>query len=76
MCQDDNLVTRDMEKTEEANGFFASVSTVNTDLQQFQGLETRAKVWSKEDLPSVEDDQVREHLNELDIHKGLHRRQP
>jgi len=33
------------------------------------GSETRRKVWSKEDLPSVEEDHVREHTNKLGVHK-------
>ncbi|KAK4830890.1 hypothetical protein QYF61_013819 [Mycteria americana] len=46
-----------MEKTDAANTFFASVFTINIDLQESQAPETTAKVWSKEDLPSVEEDQ-------------------
>lgn len=33
--------------------------------QEFQVPETSGKVWSKEDLPLVEEDQIREHVNEL-----------
>ena len=31
----------------------------------------KGKVWSKEDTPLVEEDQVREHLNKLDICKSM-----
>jgi len=50
-----------MEKAGAANAFFALVFTVNTDLQKCQAPETRAVVWTKEVLPSVEEGQVREH---------------
>lgn len=50
-----------IEKVKVANSFFASVFHVNTDLQEFQALETRNKVWSKEDLFTLEEEQVREH---------------
>ncbi|KAK4807097.1 hypothetical protein QYF61_018438 [Mycteria americana] len=33
--------------------------------------ETWGKVWSKEDVPLVEEDQVREYLSKLDIHKSM-----
>ena len=29
------------------------------------------KVWNKDDLPLVEEDQVRKHLNRLDIQKSM-----
>lgn len=31
----------------------------------------RGKVWSKDDIPLVEEDQVRENLNKLDIDKCM-----
>lgn len=65
-----------IEKVKVANAFFASVFHVNTDLQEFQALETRNKVWSKEDLSTLEEDQVREHWNELDVHKAPHKEAP
>jgi len=43
---------------------------MHTGLQQSQATKTSRKDWSKEDLPSVEEDQVTEHLNELEIPKS------
>lgn len=40
-------------------------------LQRSQISETSAKVQNKEYLPTMEKDQVTEHLNELDMHKSL-----
>lgn len=34
-------------------------------------LETRVKGWVKEDVPSVEEDQVREYFSRLDIQKSI-----
>jgi len=41
------------------------------DLQESQAPETMAKVWSKEGAPLVEEDQVREYLSKLDLHKSM-----
>lgn len=49
--------------------FFASVFTSKTSLRESQVPETRKKNWSKEDLPLVEENQVRTYFTELDIHK-------
>lgn len=38
-------------------------------LQESKVPETRGKVWSKDDIPLVEEDQVRENLNKSDIDK-------
>jgi len=64
-------VKEDMEKATVLSSFFASIFTGKTSLQESQPLKTTGKFWSKEDLPWVEQDQVREHLNKLDIHKSM-----
>jgi len=63
------LKTKDMEKTNVLNSF--SVFTVNTCLHQSQVPETTWKMWSGEDLPSAEDDQIREYVNKLEVHKSM-----
>ena len=65
------LVAKDMEKGKVFNSFFLSVFTGKSSLQESQAPESRGKVWSKEDLPSLEKVQVREHLNKLDINKSM-----
>lgn len=60
-----------MEKTEVHNAFFALVFTGRICLQDSKTLETSGKVWTQEDLLSVEEDQVWEHLNRLDIYKSM-----
>lgn len=42
-----------------------------TGLWKSQVSEISGKVWSKEDLLSVEKDQVREHLNKWSTHKSV-----
>ncbi|PKU37830.1 rna-directed dna polymerase from mobile element hypothetical protein [Limosa lapponica baueri] len=39
--------------------------------QESQTLEVTEKVWKKEDIPLVEEDQVREQLSTLHIHKSM-----
>lgn len=55
------LVTKDVEKVKVLNVFFMLVFTGKVCLQETQDPETSGKVWSEEDLPSLEEDQVREH---------------
>nr|XP_047907141.1 uncharacterized protein LOC125180535 [Anser cygnoides] len=62
-------VTKDTEEPEVLNGISASVFTVKTGFKEYQVPETRGKFWSKA-LLSVED-QVREHLNRLNILKAM-----
>lgn len=42
-----------------------------TCLQQFHVPETRGKFWSPEGFPSMEEDQVKEHLNTLNIQRSM-----
>lgn len=49
------------------NAFFTSVLTSKTGLQKSQVLMTTEKIWSEEDLPLEEEDQIREYLNKLDL---------
>ncbi|PKU36831.1 rna-directed dna polymerase from mobile element jockey-like [Limosa lapponica baueri] len=73
------MVTEDAEKVELLNAFFASAFTAQASLQESHTLEVTEKVWMKEDFPLVQEDQVREQLSKLDIHKcmdpdGMHPR--
>ena len=48
---------------------FVSFMAVKTNLQEAQAPEVQREVWGKEDLPSLEGDQPKEHLDMLVIHK-------
>lgn len=61
------LVTEDMEKAQVLHTFFSS----KTSLQESKAPEAAKKVWSKEDTPLVEEDQVEECLSKLDICKSV-----
>lgn len=65
------LVTKDMEKDEVFNAFFASFSTDKTGLQESWGSQSKRKIWSRKYSPSVEEVQVQEHLNKLGIAKSM-----
>lgn len=56
------LGTDDTGKTKVLDIFFASMFTNKIGLHVSIGPDIRGNVWRKQDLPSVEEDQVREHL--------------
>jgi len=66
-----DLITQEMEKAEVLNAAFASVFTSKIDPWESQGPETNGKGWNKEDIPLVEEDQVKECLSKLDIQKSM-----
>lgn len=60
-----------MKKAKVLCTFFVTVFIHKTCLQQSHVPETSRKVWRQEGLPSVEEDQVKEHLNTLNIHRSM-----
>ena len=50
---------------------FALVFTAKICSQESHVPETSGKVWSNEDLPSVEQNLVIEYLKKLDVHKTM-----
>lgn len=53
------------------NGLFASISSSKTGLQEALVTEARLNGCRKEDVPLVEEDQVREQLSKPNIYKSL-----
>lgn len=53
-----------MEKAKELS---APSFTGKIDVQELQATESKRTVWTKENLPLVEEDQVTEYINKLDI---------
>ncbi|XP_063189358.1 uncharacterized protein LOC134514900 isoform X2 [Chroicocephalus ridibundus] len=63
------MVTEDAEKAELPNAFFALVFTARPNPQESQAL---GELTGKEDdFPCVEEDGVRDQLDQLDIHKSM-----
>lgn len=60
------VVTQDAEKVEVLDDV-ATVFTSKSVLQKPQVQTSKRKVWSKDDVPLVEEDQVREYLRKLHI---------
>ncbi|PKU47470.1 rna-directed dna polymerase from mobile element jockey-like [Limosa lapponica baueri] len=65
------MVMKDAEKAELLNVFFATVFTAHASPQEPQNLEESEKDWTKEALPLVQKDQVKEQLSELGTHKSM-----
>ena len=66
-----DLVTQDMEKAEVLNDFFASVFTGNCLSHTAQVTEGKGRDWENAELPTVGEDQVREYLRNLEVHKSM-----
>lgn len=64
-----DLVARDMEKVEALSDFFASVFTVRSSSHAAQVPEDKGRDWEHEEVPSVGEDQVRDQLKNLKVHK-------
>ncbi|GAB0180267.1 mitochondrial enolase superfamily member 1 [Grus japonensis] len=64
-----DLVTEDMEKAEVLNDFFASVFTGKSLSHTAQVAEGRD--WENAEQPTVGEDQVREYLRNLKVHKSI-----
>ncbi|GAB0205961.1 mitochondrial enolase superfamily member 1 [Grus japonensis] len=64
-----DLVTQDMEKAEVLNNFFASVFTGKCLSHTAQVAEGRD--WENAEPPTVGEDQVREYLRNLKVHKSM-----
>ncbi|GAB0180457.1 mitochondrial enolase superfamily member 1 [Grus japonensis] len=64
-----DLVTQDMEKAEVLNDFFASVFTSKCLSHTAQVTEGRD--WENAEPPAVGEDQVREYLRNLKVHKSM-----
>ncbi|GAB0209797.1 mitochondrial enolase superfamily member 1 [Grus japonensis] len=66
-----DLVTQDMEKAEVLNDFFASVFTSKGSSHTAQVTEGKVRDWENAEPPTVGEDQVREYLRNLKVHKSM-----
>ena len=53
------------------NGFFASVFTSMGSSHTAQDAESNGKNLEKEDLPALSEDQLQDHLKNLQVHKSM-----
>ncbi|GAB0202609.1 mitochondrial enolase superfamily member 1 [Grus japonensis] len=66
-----DLVTWDMEKVEILKDFFASVFTSKGSSHTAQVTEGKGRDWENAGPPTVGEDQVREYLRNLKVHKAM-----
>jgi len=61
----------DMEKVEVLNDFFASVFTDSYSGHTTQVAGGTGSDWENEELPTVGEDQIHDHLRNLKVHKSV-----
>ena len=71
MSKTGKQVTMDEEKAEVLNNFFASVFTGNLSSHTSRVDGPQGRDWGSKVPPTVREDQVRDHLRNLNIHKFM-----
>ncbi|GAB0182897.1 mitochondrial enolase superfamily member 1 [Grus japonensis] len=66
-----DLITWDMEKADILNDFFASIFTGKCLSHTTQASEGKGRDWENEELSTVGEDQVQDHLKNLKVHKSM-----